>query len=265
MSYISKSEIENILDIKNFTISYEVPHYRAQSFRDLFVETVKSPLDFLLKENDRIIVLDNINLKINKGERVGIIGNNGSGKTSLCRYICGLYGINKKIKLNGNAKGIFDTEVVVLPELSGRENLEILAHFFFPELSKKEREIILAESADFSELGNFLDVPFKLYSKGMKARLFLSLISSRPSDLLILDEVFNGADHFFSEKMTVRIKKVIEESGAVIFISHSHDLILEVCNRVVVFNDKKIVFDGAPAEGISFYHSNCQRSGIIGS
>jgi ABC-type polysaccharide/polyol phosphate transport system ATPase subunit len=265
MSYISKSNSENVLDIKNFTISYAIPYYKSQSFRDSFVEIIKSPMDFLLSGNDRIIVLDNINFKINKGERVGIIGNNGSGKTSLCRYICGLYGDSKKIKINGLVKGVFDTEVVVLPELSGRENLEVLAHFFFPELDSKERIEVINDAAEFSELGNFLDVPFKLYSKGMKARLFLSLISSRPTELLILDEVFNGADHFFSEKMSTRIKKVIEESGAVIFISHSQDLILEVCNRVVVFDNKKIVYDGSPQDGINFYHSHCQGTGILGS
>ena len=94
----------------------------------------------------------------------------------------------------------------------------------------------------------------------MRARLFLSLISSRPSDLLVLDEVFNGADHFFSEKITARIKKLIHESGAVIFVSHSHDLIAEVCNRVAVFDQKKIIFDGEPKEGINFYREHCERT-----
>lgn len=267
MSYISKSnsDEEILLDIKKFTISYSMPYYKSQTLRDLFIYALKSPIDFLLKENDRMIVLDNINLKIHKGERVGILGNNGSGKTSICRYICGLHGENERIKINGNVKGIFDTEVMVLPELSGLENLEVLAHFFFPEVDTIERKKLVEDAADFSELGKFLDVPFKLYSKGMRARLFLSLISSKPTDLLVLDEVFNGADHFFSEKISARIKKLIEDSGAVIFISHSHDLIHEVCNRVLVFNNKKIVFDGAPNEAIKFYREKCERTSIQGS
>ncbi|MDO9184042.1 MAG: ATP-binding cassette domain-containing protein [Bacteriovorax sp.] len=265
MSYISKSNSEIILDIKNFTISYSMPYYRSQTFRDLFVYALKSPIDFILNESDKVIVIDNINLQIHKGERVGIIGNNGSGKTSLCRYICGIFGRVEKIKINGNVKGIFDTEVIVLPELSGRENLEVLTHFFFPELTKVERKDVIQEAAEFSELGKFLDVPFKLYSKGMRARLFLSLISSRSTDLLILDEVFNGADHFFSEKMTKRIRKVIDESSAAILISHSHDLILEVCNRVIVFDNKKIIFDGDPVEGVNYYRTHCQTSGIQGN
>ena len=266
MSYISKSKSDSdlILDIKNFTISYSMPYYKSQNFRDLFIYAFKSPLEFLLKPNDRIVVVDNLSLQIKKGERVGIIGNNGSGKTSLCRYICGIHGSSGKIQINGEVKGIFDTEVMVLPELSGRENLEVLTHFFFPELSKQDRIEVINDASEFSELGNFLDVPFKLYSKGMRARLFLSLISSRPTDLLILDEVFNGADHFFSEKMTSRIRKVIDQSGAAIIISHSHELIIEVCNRVLIFDNKKLVYDGSPVEGVKYYRENCQASGIQG-
>ncbi len=99
----------------------------------------------------------------------------------------------------------------------------------------------------------------------MKARLFLSLISSRPVDLLVLDEVFNGADHFFNEKITERIKNTIRKSGAVLFVSHSMDLISDVCNRVIVFKNKKIVFDGPILEGIAFYQEHCNETHIQGS
>ena len=262
MLYSSDSDSQVILDVKNFSIAYKTPYYRSDTFRDYFVNIMRSPLKYITSKSEQVIVLDNISLQIRKGERVGIVGNNGSGKTSLCRFICGLYGPVRNIKVNGQVRGIFDTEVVVLPELSGRENLQILTHFFFPDVDKKEREKIMAEAEEFSELGKYMDVPFKLYSKGMRARLFLSLISSKPSDLLVLDEVFNGADHFFSEKITHRIKQLILQSGAVIFVSHSHELISEVCNRVIVFDNKKIIFDGTPEEGVQYYRSHCERTKI---
>ena len=259
MTYSSDSK-EVILDVRHFSLAYTTPFYKVDSFRDYFVNFFKSPMNFLLNSSQKVLILDDINLQVKKGDRVGILGNNGSGKTSLCRFICGLFGPVQSIRVNGLVRGIFDTEVVVLPELSGRENLEVLAHFFFPEIDTETRKKIIKESEEFSELGKYLDVPFKLYSKGMRARLFLSLISSRPSDLLILDEVFNGADHFFSDKITQRIKKLIHESGAVIFVSHSHDLINEVCNRVIVFDNKKVVFDGPAAEGIHYYRTHCERT-----
>jgi ABC-type polysaccharide/polyol phosphate transport system ATPase subunit len=266
MNSISESDKEVILKIKNFNISYKVPYYKSQSFRDIFVAALTSPIEFFLRGSDHVLLLDNINLEIRKGDRVGILGNNGSGKTSLCRYICGIHGDNKKaITMKGNVKGIFDAEVAILPELSGLENLELLSHFFYPELRKIERERIIQETVEFCDLGKYIDVPFKLYSKGMKARLFLSLISSRPVDLLVLDEVFSGADHFFNEKITARIKEMIAKSGAVIFVSHSSDLIEEVCNRALVFNNKKIVFDGTPKDAVAYYREHCEYTKIQGA
>ena len=265
MQSISKSS-DVILDVKNFSISYSVPFYKNNSFRDVFVSAVSSPIDFFFQTNDRVLLLDNINLKVMKGDRIGILGNNGSGKTSFCRYVSGIHKTSEKnIKVNGVVKGIFDTEVAILPELSGKENLELLTHFFYPEVSKAERKTIVEETATFCDLGKYIDVPFKLYSKGMKARIFLSLISSKAVDLLILDEVFNGADHFFNGKITQRIKETIHKSGAVIFVSHSNELIVEVCNRVLVFNNKKIVFDGDPIEGVAFYKEHCDRTEIQGA
>jgi ABC-type polysaccharide/polyol phosphate transport system ATPase subunit len=266
MQSISESNTDVILDVKNFSLSYSVPYYKAHSFRDSFVAAMTSPIDFFFKVDDRVLLLDNVSLTVKKGERVGILGNNGSGKTSFCRYISGIHkSSGRSILVNGVVKGIFDTEVAILPELSGQENLELLTHLFYPELSKKKRQEIIQDTTDFCELGKYMDVPFKLYSKGMKARIFLSLISSQAVDLLILDEVFNGADYFFNEKITERIKNTILKSGAVIFVSHSNELIEDVCNRVVVFKNKKIVFDGSPKEGIAYYKEHCDQTGIQGA
>lgn len=263
MLFTSNTNVEeNILEIDGFSVIYEVPYYRGQSLRDLFVGLFSSPVKYFLNKDNRIVVINNLSLTLRKGERLGILGNNGCGKSSLCRYISGLHGHVPQIKVNGRVKAIFETEAAVLPELSGRENLEVLIHMFYPECSKAERMEIQKDVESFCDLGNFLDVPFKLYSKGMRARLFLSLISARPTDLLILDEVFNGADHFFSEKITRRVKDLIEQSGAVIFVSHSFDTVKEVCNRVIVLKDRTIVFDGDPEQGIQYYKEHCEQTMI---
>lgn len=261
MHSISSFKKEDIvLSIKNFSVIYKVPYYQSRTLRDLFIGFFTSPIEYLLKDDDKIIVINNLSIDLRRGERLGILGNNGSGKSSLCRYISGLHGNTPEIKVNGRIKAIFDTEAVIMPELSGRENLEVLVHLFYPECCKSEREMILDDIESFCDLGKFLDSPFKLYSKGMRARLFLSLISARPTDLLILDEVFNGADHFFSEKITKRVKGLIESSGAVIFVSHSFEIVKEVCNRVIVLKDRQIVFDGPPEEGIEFYKKFCEQT-----
>ncbi len=250
----STSTSNTILKVNNLSLSYNFSRYQSKGIRDLFVEMVNSPINFFFNRAQEIEILQNINLDIKKGERLGIIGINGSGKTSLCRTIAGMYGEKEEIQLNGKLRAIFDTASVVQPELSGRENAWIITNIIYSHLNKEERAEIVEDSLKFSELNEFVDSPFKVYSKGMKVRLFLSIISSKPADLLILDEVFNGADIFFNEKISGRIKNVINTSGAVLFISHSEEIIRDVCNKAIVLGNKKVLFEGDVEDAINFYH-----------
>ena len=253
---MSSTSISNtILKITNLTISYNFSRYQSKGLRDIFVEMFNSPIEFFFNRAKKIDIITDLNLEIKRGERLGLIGINGAGKTSLCRTISGMYGTKKEIIVNGTMRSIFDTASVIQPELSGKENAWIITNIIYAHLPKSERRDIVDEALEFSELDDFIESPFKHYSKGMKVRLFLSIVSARPCDLLILDEVFNGADIFFNEKISNRILNVINTSGAVIFISHSEEIVKEVCNRAVVLGNKKILFDGPVEDAISFYHS----------
>lgn len=227
--------------------------YRPNSFRDLFTKTVHDPVGAYLNVPDRLHILKNLSFTVNRGTRLGLLGLNGTGKSSLCRCIAGIYHPSSgSVKVRGRVQGVFDTAMGIIPELTGRENAELLVQFLYPHLALQHNEIIL-EALEFSELRKFADVPFKFYSNGMQARLYLSLISSQPVDLLILDEVFDGADAFFREKVSARIEKLIESSGAVIFVSHQADQIRRVCNRLIVLDSGRIAADGDVAQGIAFY------------
>lgn len=252
----STSMSKPLVSIKNLNLSFELRYHHADSLRQLFVNFMDSPFKSFFANRDVLHVLRNLNLEIHQGDRLGIIGVNGSGKTSLCRVISKMYTPNSgQVHINGEVRSIFDTSIGIQPELTGRENALLIANFMFPRFSKSEISEIVAESLEFSELNHFIDVPFKTYSKGMQARLCLSLISSKPSDVLILDEVFDGADTFFKEKISERVLKMIEKSGAVIFVSHSADQIEKACNRLIVLNNYEIVFDGEVQEGLTFYSS----------
>ena len=156
--------------------------------------------------------------------------------------------------MHGELRAIFDTSIGIHPELTGRENAYLLAEFMFPYQVDKIESIVEA-ALKFSELGDFLSLPYKIYSNGMQARLCLSLISSVSADLIILDEVFDGADQYFQKKIAIRVKDMIEKSGAVLFVSHSPATVMEVCNRVVVLNKGQVTFDGPAKEGIHFYQN----------
>jgi ABC-2 type transport system ATP-binding protein len=241
-----------VVTTENLNLVFEADVFQPRSWRDIFTRASKDPVGVLLTEKDRLHILKDLNLVVARGDRIGLVGINGAGKSSLCRCIAGQYTpTSGRITVRGKARAIFDATLGVQPELTGRENVELLARLLFPEAPDLER--MIADSIEFSELGKFIDIPFRTYSNGMQTRLCLSLISARPCDLLILDEVFDGADAFFREKISRRVLRMIEESGAVIFVSHSAEQVRKVCNRMVILHGGGIAFDGDVSEGIRFY------------
>jgi len=257
MNSTCDSDENVVLTVKNLDIVYKVPLYPAMNLRDEFISLCSHPIDYFFQEDDSFYVLKKFSMTLKQGERLGLLGVNGTGKTSLCRHISGMFGKNQHIQMKGKVRAIFDTSLGVEMELSGRENAYLLSLLVFPDLSKQERKNLIADALNFSELGHFIDMPFKHYSRGMKTRLFLSVISSAPTDLLVLDEVFDGADYFFNEKLANRVMGMIEKSGAVIFVSHAVEQIKKVCNRVIVLHGHQAAFDGPVDEGINFYLNYC--------
>lgn len=250
----SFSKSEQIVSVKNLNLVYQVDHYTNKSVKDLFVSLASSPIKALTSGAKYYHVLQDINFDIYKGDRVGLLGVNGAGKTSLCRCIAQMVVPNSgKVEVNGKTRAIFDTSIGIVPELTGRENAEVICSLLYPELNSKERQEVIEESLAFSELGEFLDVPYSKYSKGMQARLSLSIVSARGCDLLILDEVYDGADIFFREKVSGRVLNMIKNSGAVIFVSHSLEQVEEACNKVVILDRSKVIYNGDVSQGITIY------------
>lgn len=238
---------EPLLKLHQVSLDFVLPSYETPSWRDLFVRGLSGQP----RRAETLRACDNIDLTVNRGERVAIVGLNGAGKTSLCRLIAGYYRPSGgRIERFGRIRALFEVATVVQVELTGRENAELLARLLYPGESVAAE---LNEALEFSELGRFLDAPLRTYSKGMLTRLGLSLATMKSADILILDEVFDGADQFFKEKIAARTVRMMEKSGAVIFISHSAKQIRDVCNRVVVLNQGKILFDGGVEAGLSYF------------
>lgn len=248
-----------ILSVENLSMKFDMDYYQRTSLRDNFISMVKNPIHHILQKRDTFTVLDNINFKVQKGEIVGIVGRNGSGKTTLCRTISGMYKSKSgSIYRPDDMRAIYETSVGIQPELTGRENAWLLSFLMYPRLNKKQRNNIVNESIEFSELNNFIDTPYKNYSKGMQVRLCLSLVSALPNDLLILDEVYDGADEYFQKKVGLRVKNLIHRSGAALFVSHSFDQINHLCNRLIIISKGKIVFDGDVEKGREVYHRSLE-------
>lgn len=249
MQSISTSKL--LLEAKNLSMDYPMNYYQHGGLRDTFVQMVQNPFNYFTRGQDILPVIRDLSLKIHEGDRLGILGVNGAGKTTLCRILCGMIKATiGSIETYGNVEAVFDTVSGIMPELTGRENAYLIMELFhnYP-IDKKTIE----EALVFSELDIFLDAPFKTYSKGMQTRLMLSLISTTSSDVLILDEVFDGADIFFKGKISTRMRDKIDRSGAVVFVSHGPDQVKELCNRVIVMDKGTIVYDGNTNDGLDHY------------
>ena len=252
MQPISTCDPRLLAEVVNLSLYFPSFTHRSWTLRDQFIKAVTHPLGGGRKAA-RLMIFDNVSFRIFKGDRIGILGVNGVGKTTLCHCLTGTYKPSGGyIRCFGRVRGIFDAAIGIYPELTGRENARLMMHFLYPEFSTRHAELV-AEALEFSELGEFLDSPYRVYSNGMRARLCLSLISCLPSDILILDEVFDGADRFFREKISARIVSVIERSGSAVFVSHSLEQLRRVCNRILVLNRGQVIYDGDLDSGFKEY------------
>jgi len=253
MNSIKKSDY--IAKVDRVSFAHDLQYHGSNSLRETFISLFNAPFRKLVMKKEKHLILDDISFEIKEGDILGVLGVNGVGKTTLCRLLANFYNPSEgRILVNGSIRAIFDTSVGIIDELTGRENAMMLVELMYPTLSSSEKKDIIEDAINFSELNEFIDIPYNKYSKGMQSRLCLSLISARPGDLLVLDEVFDGADQFFKEKITKRVVSMIKSSGASFIVSHNPEHLRTTCNRLIVIDNKKIVFDGGIEAGINFYN-----------
>jgi lipopolysaccharide transport system ATP-binding protein len=178
------------------------------------------------------VALDNINLEVPRGHRIGIVGRNGAGKTTLLKLLCGNFApTHGKVEVNGEVQALMNVGLGFHPEYTGRENVE--ASLQYNGLDKSEYEEALDGIINFCELGDFFDQPFKTYSLGMQARLmFASATAIRP-DILIVDEVLGAGDAYFVAKSKSRVEKLISSGCTMLLVSHSMQQVLELCTEAI--------------------------------
>ena len=207
------------------------------------------------KHGTNVIALNNISLTIMKGERVGLIGHNGSGKSSFLRLISGIY-----LPTSGNINVLVDVypmlqkTFLTSSELSGIDACK--AHYLLKNLSLRGFEPFLNEIIEFSGLGSYISLPVKTYSEGMCARLIFSILTSSPHDCLAIDEGFGTGDSDFFDRAEVRMKQFMESAATLFLASHSEELLKQFCNRGIVFSHGSIAYDGPLDAALNYYHTH---------
>jgi ABC-type polysaccharide/polyol phosphate transport system ATPase subunit len=199
--------------------------------------------------------LKGITLDVAQGEVLGVIGRNGSGKSSLVRVMSGIYSPAKgTVHSRGQLFLLANVRIGFTGNLTGRENAylygSILGH------SKKKMDELMPEIIEFSELADYIDRPLRTYSSGMTARLGFSVATAVQPDILLIDEVLAVGDLDFRERSKARILNMVENAGTVVIVSHSLDLLKNICNRIVFIDDGRAVAIGDPNEVIQTYRDS---------
>lgn len=230
--------------------------HQRHDFRNQFIHLFTKYKKSDIKKVNDFYLVKNIDLSIKSGDRIGVLGKNGTGKTSLLKIISRLIPpTSGSISIHGDVRAVFTPSIDIFPELSARENLQLLSKIYYPLMPKSSRLEILEECIDFSELNHFIDSPIKFFSKGMKTRLFLTLISAVPTDIVLLDEAYDGVDQHFTRKLNHRMNAFLDQSKIVILVSHSTQEISRLCNRAIVMGQGEIIHQGTPQESLEFYQS----------
>ena len=231
-------EKNNIITVEDVSMIFNINKEKIDSAKEYFIKLFKKQLMYT-----EFTALDNISFNIKKGEIVGLVGLNGSGKSTMLKIIAGVMKPTKgKVTVKGTIAPLIEVGAGFNPNLSGKENIYLNGYLL--GFSKEYIDGHIEEIIELSELGDFIDVPLKNYYSGMKARLGFSIATAVNAQILIVDEVLAVGDHKFQEKCHERIRNLMSGETTVLFVSHSIEQVKKICTRCIWLEKGKMIMYG---------------------
>jgi ABC-type polysaccharide/polyol phosphate transport system ATPase subunit len=231
-------------------LKFKLSRFKNTSVKDVLIKTIKKK--GTTEQRDHFWALRNLNFEIHPSEVLGVIGSNGSGKSSLLRTIGGIYTPDEgTIEINASVSALLSLGTGFKDDLSGVENIYLNATIL--GFTEKEIDAQLDAIVSFSELDKFIYEPVKNYSSGMKARLGFAVAVHLQRDIMLIDEILGVGDFKFKEKSTAKIKELIENERTVVLVSHSMDSIKRYCTKCLWIEKGVQKAYGDPEEVIAEY------------
>jgi ABC-2 type transport system ATP-binding protein len=199
-----------------------------------------------------IEALRDITLSLRRGARVALVGHNGAGKSTLLRLMSGIYEPTRgRAVVHGKVAPVFDLAVGMDPEISGLDN--ILIRGLFLGMTRKQMEARVDDIAEFTELGDYLSMPLRTYSTGMRVRLALGVVTSIDPEILLLDEGIGAVDAEFLAKARARLFELVDRSGILVFASHSDEFLADLCDTAIWLEHGRVREQGPLREVLHHY------------
>jgi lipopolysaccharide transport system ATP-binding protein len=235
-----------LIDFQNVCVDFPIYNANGRSLKKRLIQ-VATGGQLGADPQGRVVVraLEDLSFTIKDGDRVALLGHNGAGKSTLLRLSSGVYEPSAGVaRIEGEIGSLIDISLGIDPEATGRENIFLrggLLGMTRREISNRMDEII-----DFSELGVFIDMPLRTYSTGMHLRLAFAVSTIVRPEILLMDEWLSVGDEGFKHKAEKRLTELVESTNILVIASHSRDLVMHTCNRVIWLEHGKIRMDGDP-------------------
>ncbi len=243
------------IDLHSIFIEFPIFNVNARSIKKHFLKLATGG-SIVKDANQHIIVnaLNDVSLSFKHGERVGLIGHNGSGKSTLLRLLARIYEPTRgQIKIDGHVSPMLDFATGMESEFTGYENIYIQGILLGS--SRKEIKKKVDDIAELTGLGDYLAMPVRTYSSGMKIRLAFAISTSIKPDILLIDEIFGAGDAAFMDKARAKMISLLDQSSIVVMASHADDLIREFCTKVLLLEGGRVKYFGSVEKAFDIYYA----------
>jgi ABC-type polysaccharide/polyol phosphate transport system ATPase subunit len=241
------------VSVQNVDVSFPIYDGAQRSLRHVVMATSTGGR-IASDTRHRVVVeaLKNVSFDVNRGDRLAVLGHNGAGKTTLLRVLAGIYEpVRGLVTVDGRVAPLFDISLGMDLDATGYENIRIRGLYL--GMTEGEISARIGEIAEFTELGEFLHLPARTYSLGMRTRLAFGVSTSITPDILLLDEGIGAVDANFVDKADARLKALIERAGVMVLASHSMSLLRRFCNKALVLEHGAVLFIGSIDDAVSAY------------
>lgn len=235
-----------IISFKNVSKEYTLYKSDRERFKALFVKSKKAKINKALKD---------VSFEIGKGEAVGLIGDNGAGKSTILKHITGVaFPTTGEVYVGGKVAALLELTAGFSMEMTGRENIYLKGYIL--GLTDKEIKRIEERIIEFAELGDYIDQPVRTYSSGMKLRLGFAINVNIEPDILVIDEALSVGDATFKKKCKQKIADTIKSGVTVLYVSHNAESVKELCDRAIYLKKGQLIYDGPVDEALKIYQED---------
>ena len=236
-----------VIEVKNLVLKYHVYTNQKRSVKNRLIDMAFAGAIRNDKDATHVLAIDNISFDVNYGDKIGIIGGNGSGKTTLLRSLMGIYEpYSGNITCHKKITSMIDIELGIDEDATGYDN--ILLRALVLGISKNKIGKLIPSIEEFSELGEYLSLPVRTYSSGMKVRLAFSILTALEPEIVLMDEWLSVGDKDFKEKATQKLNEIISKASCLIIASHDFGQLKKICNRIFHLEKGKIIKELKPSD-----------------